>query len=79
MHFDLTLEQKRTILLSLKESSLNDLYIMLLKIGVDPEVFDGSISSIDDDISVYTEKMRIEKLLQSLELVNLKLDNLDTP
>jgi uncharacterized protein YihD (DUF1040 family) len=79
MHFDLSLEQKRAILLSLKESNLNDLYIMLLKIGVDPEVFDGSISSIDDDISVYTEKMRIEKLLQSLQLVNLKLDNLDTP
>jgi hypothetical protein len=79
MHFDLTLEQKRTILLSLKESNLNDLYIMLLKIGVDPEVFDGSISSIEDDISVYLEKMRIQKLLQSLELINLKLYNLDTP
>jgi uncharacterized protein YihD (DUF1040 family) len=79
MHFDLNSEQKRTILLSLKDSNLNELYTILLKIGIDPEEFDGSTSSLDDDISIYVEKMRIEKLLQALELINSKLIALDTP
>jgi uncharacterized protein YihD (DUF1040 family) len=77
MHFDLNSEQKRTILLSLKDSNLNELYTILLKIGIDPEEFDGSTSSLDDDISIYVEKMRIEKLLQALELINSKLIALD--
>jgi uncharacterized protein YihD (DUF1040 family) len=79
MHFDLNSEQKRTILLSLKDSNLNELYTILLKIGIDPEGFDGSTSSLDDDISIYVEKMRIEKLLQALEVINSKLIALDTP
>jgi hypothetical protein len=77
MDFGLTTEQKRTILLSSKTNILNDMYVLLIRIGVDPDTFDGSLDLSDDDSSIRGEKMRIEKLVQSLELINAKLEDFE--
>jgi hypothetical protein len=77
MDFGLTTEQKRTILLSSKTNILNDMYVLLIRIGVDPDTFDGSLDLPEDDSSIRGERLRIEKLVQSLELINTKLEDLE--
>lgn len=77
MDFGLTTEQKRTILLSSKTNILNDMYVLLIRIGVDPDTFDGSLDLPEDDSSIRGERMRIEKLVQSLELINAKLQDFE--
>jgi hypothetical protein len=82
MNFELSATQKRTILLSSKSNISNDLYATLIKIGIDPDVFDGSIELLDsdvsiDDVSLRTNKIQIIRLMQSLELINSKLETLD--
>lgn len=77
MDFGLTTEQKRTILLSSKTNILNDMYVLLIRIGVDPDTFDGSLDLPEDDSSIRGERMRIEKLVQSLALINAKLEDLE--
>lgn len=76
MDFGLSTEQKRTILLSSKTSILNDLYVTLIRIGVDPDTFDGSLDIPEDDMSMYGETARVNKMVEGLALIESKLEAL---
>jgi hypothetical protein len=77
MDFGLSTEQKRTILLSSKTSILNDLYVTLIRIGVDPDTFDGSLDIPENDISMYGETARVAKMVEGLALIEAKLQALE--
>lgn len=77
MDFSLNTEQKRTILVSTKEAALNELYSLLIRIGVDPDTFDASQGLSEDDMSIYGERLRIQKLVESISLMESKLTELE--
>jgi hypothetical protein len=76
MEFALNNEQKRTILLGAKDSATNELYSLLVRIGVDPDLFESIDEIPQDDISIYGERARAQKLIDSISLINSKLEEL---
>ena len=77
MDFTLHSEQKRTILLGSKDTAMNELYSLLVRAGIDPDSFDPSVELPQDDISIYGERVRIEKLVAAISLIDTKLDALE--
>jgi hypothetical protein len=77
MNFSLSTEQKRTILLSTKETAMNELYSLLVRAGIDPDEFDPETSIPEDDMSIYGERIRIQKLVESIALAESKLAELE--
>ena len=76
MDFGLTSEQKSMILLSTKETQMNELYALLVRAGIDPDSFDADTSIPEEDMSMYGERIRIEKLIESIALIDRKLGEL---
>lgn len=77
MNFSLSTEQKQTILLSTKENAMNELYSLLVRAGIDPDQFDPAVGLSDSDIAIYGERVRIEKLIESISLIDSKLSELE--
>lgn len=77
MNFSLSTEQKRTILLSTKETAMNELYSLLVRAGIDPDEFDLESSLPEDDMAIYGERIRIQKLVESISLAETKLAELE--
>lgn len=77
MNFGLSSEQKRTILLTAKDTAMTELYSLLIRAGIDPEEFDPEQGLPTDDLSIYGERIRIEKLVESVTLIDSKLTELE--
>jgi hypothetical protein len=77
MDFGLTSEQKKTILLSNKETHMTELYSLLVRSGIDPDTFVFNQELPEEDMSMYGERMRIQKIIESISLIESKLGELE--
>jgi hypothetical protein len=77
MNFSLSNEQKRTILLGSKDTVMNELYSLLVRAGIDPDEFNPEDSLPENDIAIYGERIRIQKLIESISLIESKLAELE--
>jgi hypothetical protein len=77
MNFSLSNEQKRTILLGSKDTVMNELYSLLVRAGIDPDEFNPEDSLPENDITIYGERIRIQKLIESISLIESKLAELE--
>jgi hypothetical protein len=77
MNFSLSNEQKRTILLGSKDTAMNELYSLLVRAGIDPDQFNPENDLPESDISIYGERVRIQKLIEAISLIESKLTELE--
>lgn len=75
MDLGLTPAQKLSTLQGTKNGLANEIYTLLVRIGVDPDTFDSS-QELPDDPIVSGEKMRLQSLLSALQLVEGKIAEL---
>lgn len=74
MDYGLNTEQKRMHLTNSLSNVKSEIYHMLLRSNIDPDVFDPTDYEIDDVL--IGERQRLETMLQSLTLINRKLSEL---
>jgi hypothetical protein len=75
MDFNLTSEQKERALNGSKETVLSEMYLTLIKMGIDPDTF--SIDDVIEENAKYAgEKYRLEGLIQSLKMIEAKIASL---
>ena len=74
MDYGLNTEQKRMHLTNSLSNVKAEIYHMLLRSNIDPDVFDPTDYEIDDVL--IGERQRLETMLQSLTLINRKLSEL---
>jgi hypothetical protein len=55
---------------------MNELYSLLIRIGIDPDGFTLETILPEDDMSIYGERIRIQKLIESISLIESKLAEL---
>lgn len=73
MDFNMSDAQKRSLLISLRDSLESEIYSMLVKMGIDPDAFDGSTGLESVDGSFTGERLRTRELLSALTKVKEKL------
>jgi hypothetical protein len=76
MDLGLTSEQKLTALRAAESGIQNEIFNMLLRMGIDPDTYNPAV---DNDLidSMFTgEKNRVTSLLASLEMVRTKIQSL---
>jgi hypothetical protein len=74
MDYGLNTEQKRMHLTNSLSNVKAEIYHMLLRSNIDPDVFDPTDYEIDDVL--IGERQRLETMLESLTLINRKLSEL---
>jgi len=72
MEFNLTLEQKKRMLVDSKNSIHSELYLLLVKMGINPDEYTLGMD-IGDDIKFAGEKVRFEALVSSLQMIEQKI------
>jgi len=75
MQFNLTNEQKLRMLNEAKNTAHSELYLLLVKIGVNPDTFNLT-DEIETDIKFAGEKIRIQGLVASLQTIEVKIQEL---
>lgn len=75
MDFNLTIEQKIRALSASKDTILSEMYLLLVKMGIDPDNFQIT-DTIQENVKYAGEKYRLEGLIQSLQMVEGKLADL---
>jgi len=76
MEFNLTKEQKKKMLIDSKNSIYPELYLLLVKIGIDPEEYTLG-EDIGDDIKYAGEKVRLDALASSLQMIEKKISEFE--
>lgn len=72
MEFNLTNEQKKKMLDDAKSAIHSELYLLMIKMGVDPDTYVlGDI--LENDIKYAGERIRFEGLVSSLQKIEEKL------
>lgn len=74
MEYGLNTEQKRMHLTNSLSNVKSEIYHMLLRSNIDPDVFDPTDYEINDVL--IGERERLATMLQSLTLINRKLSEL---
>ena len=75
MDFNLTIEQKERALKTSKETILSEMYLTLVRMGIDPDTF--NIDDVIEENAKYAgEKYRLEGLIQSLKMIETKIASL---
>lgn len=75
MEFNLTNEQKKKMLDDAKNAIHSELYLLMVKMGVDPDTYVlGDI--LENDIKYAGERVRFEGLVSSLQKIEEKLADL---
>ena len=75
MDFNLTTEQKERALKTSKETILSEMYLTLVRMGIDPDTF--NIDDVIEENAKYAgEKYRLEGLIQSLKMIETKIASL---
>lgn len=72
MDFELTTQEKINTLTGLKKSMKNEIYNVLLRVGLDPDTFDRNDFSGFPELMV-GEKERIQTLFSGLDMIEAKL------
>lgn len=75
MNFNLNLEQKIKTLNASKDAVLAEMYVVLVKMGIDPDTFEVT-DEITMDPRFSGEKYRLEGLIQSYNMIESKLSAL---
>lgn len=75
MDYGLNTQQKKGILQSSLANVKSEIYHMLLRSGVDPDTFDPENYTISEVL--IGEQQRLETLLNSVELINRKIAEIE--
>lgn len=75
MDFNLTTEQKIKALTASKETILSEMYLLLVRMGIDPDTFNVD-DEVEENVKYAGEKYRLEGLIQSFKMVEGKLADL---
>jgi hypothetical protein len=73
--FNLTTEQKIKALTASKETILSEMYLLLVRMGIDPDTFNVD-DEVEENVKYAGEKYRLEGLIQSFKMVEGKLADL---
>lgn len=75
MEFNLTNEQKKRMLEDSKNAAHSELYLILIKMGIDPETYDLD-DVIETDAKYAGERYRFDGLVATLKNIEEKLAEL---
>jgi hypothetical protein len=76
MEFNLTAEQKLQSLQSAESTMSHEIYNILLRCGIDPEVFEESEVDAITAPGLEGEVIRLKRLIIALNVVKEKLENI---
>ena len=77
MEFNIPDSHKKAMLVTLRDGLEAEIYSMLIKMGIDPDTFDGSTGLDSVDGSFTGEKQRTKELFSSLSRVKEKLAEIE--
>lgn len=77
MEFNIPDAHKRTMLATVRDGLESEIYSMLVKMGIDPDTFDGSTGLESVDGSFTGERLRTKELLNALDRVKEKLAEIE--